>query len=305
VDIRAATGTVPIVFIPIGAGRPFLTTGSKVTLKLSGLDIRVRYVTSPGNAPAVPPPLIEAGGPVSIHRCAFQVVDGPTPEGSLALAVDSKELTVEGCWFEGFDKAIAVQSYPGMVTQIRETMIVPARPAAGAPPGNDHRGWGIEVHLAPSGHSKDAPRRLVLDHCTFEGAGFLELDRGKLKSSLDVEVKHCAVRAEALLAWNPENPGDRLAAQFPWHGEGNRYAILGKSWIVRSSRVNTPALTAGVTDLESWSRLAVAERDPIRTELRYRTNPDLRADPLRPEDFAFDAPNPPGADPAQVGPLGW
>src|SRR5262249_40475445 len=71
VDIRAAPETVPIVIIPIGASRSFLTTGSKVNLKLSGLDIRVRYVTSPGNAPAVPTPLIEAGGPVSIRRCAF------------------------------------------------------------------------------------------------------------------------------------------------------------------------------------------------------------------------------------------
>ncbi len=42
-DIRAAPGVVPVLEIQMGGGKPFLPTGSSVTLSLSGLEIRIRY----------------------------------------------------------------------------------------------------------------------------------------------------------------------------------------------------------------------------------------------------------------------
>jgi hypothetical protein len=300
VDIRAAPGIVPpVIEIQMGAGGPFLGTKSTASLSLSGLEIRVRYPPNPAGANPAPPPLIDAGGPVTIRRCAFQVVgDPPPPNGCLALAVNGREVNVDGCWFEGFDTAIDVQSYAATVAQIRQTMIVP-RPRV-----TERRGWAVELHLAPGGGKPSVARRLVLERCTFEGAGFLGLDPAEVQSSLEIEVKHCAVRAEWLLAWKPLKPEDRFengfAKQFHWHGEGNQFEIRGRSWIVLSKE-GTPALSAGVTDLDSWSKFAVRESDPIRTALIYRTDPAARSDPLLPKDFAIISPNPPGADPKQVG----
>ncbi len=105
------------------------------------------------------------------------------------------------------------------------------------------------------------------------------------------------------MAWNPSKPEDVFATQFHWQGERNRFAILGNSWIELSEK-DGPALTTEVTDLDSWSKFAVHEHDPIRTELRYRNNPEARTQSLQPGDFAFDSPDPPGADSDQVGPWG-
>ena len=235
----------------------------------------------------------------------LRVFGSPPVNGCLALAVNGFTLKVDRCWFEGFDTAINILSFEGTVARIRQTMIVPRVMAAGpAAPVADRRGWGVGLHLAAGGGVPRVSRRLVLDHCTFEGAGFLELVPEGLHSSLEVEVKQCAVQAEELLAWNPSKPDDRFPNQFHWQGEGNRFEILGRFWIVHSSRVPTPVTSADVTDLESWSKFAVREREPIRSVLRYRTDQAARADPLKPQDFALDSPNPPGADPEQVGPWG-
>jgi hypothetical protein len=303
--IRAAPGIVPVLEIELSADKPFLATGSAVRLVLSGLEIRIRHHASAGGPPPVLPPVLKLAGPAQIERCAFRVSGGPRLVNSCALAVDGSDLVVNRCWFQGCNKAVTILAYNRTVASIRQTMIVPdSNASASQSPAPDLLGWGVEVRLTPGGTASQ--RRLILDHCTVEGAGLLDLPDGSVQSPIHMEVTHCAVRADALLAWNPAHPQDRLATKVKWQGQSNLFEILGPAWIVRSS--NAAALTPSnaVTDLASWSQAVGPENEPIRTKLRYRTDPAERSGPLKPEDFAIDASDAVsatvGADPGQVGP---
>ncbi len=164
------------------------------------------------------------------------------------------------------------------------------------PPAAEWYGWGVQVQLVPGGKGQ---RRLVLEDCTFEGAGLLNLVPGTVPLPLDVVVKRCAVRARAILAY----PLELHTAQLHWQGEGNYLEILENSWTVLSTHLDTPALSTSVIDRESWSKVE-SEKNPIRTKIIYRPPPTSR--PSRPQDFAIEAPDSPdtkvGADPEKVGP---
>ena len=154
-----------------------------------------------------------------------------------------------------------------------------------------------------SGGPAGSARKLILDHCTFAGSGFLQLAGFSPQYPLRVEPTGCAVQAEALVAWEParrELPLDRRSVQ--WSGQGNHLDITTPSWIVMSAAM-TPALTKGITDLESWSKVA-DEVAPIRGSIRFATSPASRPAVPQPGDFAIDGTGPlkAGADPAQVGP---
>ncbi|MGP0065900.1 MAG: serine/threonine protein kinase [Isosphaeraceae bacterium] len=297
-DIRGAPGVVPVLEIEMSPGKPFLATGSSVPLSLTGLEIRVHYPndTNPSST-TVAKPVIHATGPVHIQRCAFVVVgDPPRPDGSRAVTVEGKDLNIEGSWFQGFDKAIQINAYNGSF-RIRQTMIVSGPPAAPASStAAEWYGWGMEVHLEAGGIGH---RQLVLEDCTFEGAGLLDLIPGTLP--LDAVVKRCTVRARAILACPQEH-----LAQLRWKGEGNLLDIQEKCWIVLTSGTGTPALSTSVIDLASWTKVATSETDPIRAKLIFRTIPTSRSYPSRPGDFAIDTTDSPGtkvgADPDQVGP---
>jgi hypothetical protein len=246
-----------------------------------------------------------AHGKTEIDRCALKVAAGPRLKSSRALVFDGGELDVGHCWFQGFDKAIEVSALGGTVARIQQTMIVPA---AGLAPSlaqsPEMHGWGVKVQLAPGGGPQ---RHLILEHCTVEGAGLLDLaSSSPALTPLRVEVQHCALRAEALLAWKPNKPGDPLMAQIQWLGKGNQYDVLGRSWIVLSASQGTPAFSITVTDLESWLRVASNESDPIRAKLRFRIDSRARSGPLEPPDFEIEASGSPqtkpGADPEEVGP---
>jgi serine/threonine-protein kinase len=303
--IRAAPGVEPVLEVELSGARPFLTTGSGVSLILSGLTIVVRY-PQPGLTPSpAPPPLIMAAGTVTLDHCAFQVVGSPCLKDSRALVVDGNDLTVEGCWFQGFDRAIKVIAYDGTEAKIQQTMIVAApggiQPRATAP---GLHGWGVEVQLVGGDPKKVAQRRLVLEHCTVEGAGLLDLFSDLVQSPFQVEVKHCAVLADALLSCSPGRP---TTAQVHWLGEDNQYNIRGPDWIVRSGSPGTPAPSTSVTDLESWRAVAL-ERNPILAKIEYLTDPAARSNPPQPQEFAIEVPGllatKSGADPNQVGPWG-
>jgi hypothetical protein len=303
--VRAAPGIVPVLEIEVTAGKPFLATGSAVHLILSGLELRVHYPMTMGGPPVHLPPVLKVAGSTQVERCAFQVVGGPRNINSVALIVDGSDLNVDRCWFQGFDKAIKVLAYNRTFALIRQTMIVPnSRPTETPAPVAESRGWGLEVQLRQGG--KGSQRQLVLEDCTIEGAGLLDLASGSVDFPLQAEVKRCAVRAEALLAWKPANPEDRLAAHVQWHGEGNHLEILGHSWIVLSASEGTSALSTAVTDVESWCKAVVREIAPIRTKLKHRIDSTQLSNELRPQDFAIVAPDSSlvkvGADPNQVGP---
>ncbi len=298
IEIRAAPGVVPVLEIGMEPGKHFLTTGSSISLYLTGLDIRVNYKDSGGAAGATP--VIQAAGPVHLDRCAFRVLNGARPEGCSAVSLEGKELTVDGCWFQGFDRAIRIHAYHGTYA-IRQTMVVSGSPVGPMPsPAPDWYGWGVEVRL-----EQGVGRRLLeLEDCTFEGAGLLDLIPATVPLPLDVVVKRSAVRARAILAF----PQELQAARLNWQGQGNHLEILEKGWIVLSSRMGTPALSSSVIDPESWSKVVgVVETGAIRDRVNYRATPNSRR-LAQPRDFAIDVPDAPGtklgADSEQVGPWG-
>ncbi|HZW29112.1 MAG TPA: hypothetical protein VFF52_00290, partial [Isosphaeraceae bacterium] len=302
--IRAARGCTPVLDIELNGSRPLVTTGSNVSVELSGLTILVRYPRSgAGSAPAPPPVIRSAGKRTKIERCAFAVAGRAGCHDSCAIVADGGSLLVNRCWLQGFDRAIEVSAYLGALARIHQTMIVPA-PARPLTMG----GWSVTVKaLGSGGAGTRTPQRLILDHCTVEAAGLLDLAGGPSPPDLEVEVKHCAIRTAALVAWK-RNP--LATGQVRWFGEGNQYDIRGRAWIVPAAGSGPVTATSptDVTDLESWSKVAARESQPIRTTLVYRTDPAARADPLRPRDFAIadlgSASTAVGADPDQVGPWG-
>lgn len=310
-DLRARPGTQPVLEVQIGSSRPFLKSGSAVRLSLTGLTIRVHYPPGQDGTSPVRAPVIHAAGAVKIERCSFEVAGSVRPDGCRAILMEGGNLTVDRCWFQGFDRAIRVQSYSTTVTRIGQTMIVPgpgASASADAGSTPELRGWAIGVDLAPTPAPGPRNRRLVLDHCTIEGAGLLEITGRPGQIPLTAEVGHCAVRVESLLAWKPAQPADPLAADLTWRGVGNQLHVLGRTWVVQSAATMSPALTHAVTDLASWSKFVAGETEAIPTPILYITPARERPDPPRPRDLASDPPPPParpaGADPALVGAAG-
>jgi hypothetical protein len=259
-DIRAAGGTQPVIEVLMDPSHPFLETGSAVELKLTGVTIRGRYEAPAGAMPAAWPALIHAHRSIQVDHCAFEVV-GTRPVGGRALMVDGGNVSVARCRFEGFDEAIRAKVYGGTGIEIRQTMILAERgaaPTASPVP----RGWALGVELVPgSGPSGGSKRHLLLDHCTIEGAGLLDLTSGEGQSSLAADVNYCDMRVDALLAWQPRKREDRLEVDLRWQGLGNRFQIRGGFWVVQSARTMTPASTLDVTDLKSWSRFVVREAE--------------------------------------------
>jgi eukaryotic-like serine/threonine-protein kinase len=305
--IRAAPGIQPVISIELRGSKPLLTTGSGVMLELSGLTIVVRYREPPKAPASLPAPIVTAAGNAKIDRCAFIVSGVARPKGSCALTSNGGKLDVDRCWFQGFDYALEVAAMNGAPARIQQTIIVsvPGTIPARAPLADWH-GWGVKLELgAGSGAVLKNPQpHLILDHCTIEGAGLIDLTSSPAHSPLQVEVMHCAIRTESLLACKHDTPP---STQVQWRGEGNIYDIRGHSWIVHSATEEAPALATGsVTDLETWLSFAPNEHEPIGAKLKFRTDPATRSEPLQPRDFTIEASASsqakPGADPNQVGP---
>jgi eukaryotic-like serine/threonine-protein kinase len=304
-EIRGADGVQPVLEVQMDPNQPFLATGLAVSLSLSRLTIRASYQPSPGAIPPIRPPVIHAAGRVKIDRCAFEVVGTPT-DGCRAVVCEGGSLSINHSWFLGFDEAIRVKAYETTVTEIRQTMIVP-RSGAAPVASSERRGWALAIELSPIEITPAPPKRqLVLEHCTVEGAGFVAVSGSAGASPLRTNVKQCAVRAEALLAWQPPKAGSPLDADLRWEGDGNQFHIQGRSWIVQSAATMNPALSLGATDLASWSKFVSREAQPIRTHILYLPNPHKQADLPRPRDFAIESSDPPadraGANPEVVGP---
>ena len=144
---------------------------------------------------------------------------------------------------------------------------------------------------------------LILEHCTVEKAGLIDLTNNPVASVIEVEVNHCAVKAEALLACKPDIPP---SSQVRWRGVGNQYEILGRVWIVLSASEGTPAFSSAATDLQSWLLFAPEDRNPIQDKLKFLTDVATRAKLAQPSAFKIQtsvAPQiTPGADPELVGP---
>jgi hypothetical protein len=163
-------------------------------------------------------------------------------------------------------------------------------------------GWAARVRRLPGGNT-NIGRSLLREHCTAKGEGLLHLVDFSPQAPLQVDLRHCAVLVDALLAWQTPGPGTpQVAEALAWKGEGNQYDVHGKSWVVLSSE-GTPELAEGPVDLASW-RSRMTERDPLSPPIRFRTPPESLSQSPEPGDFAVIDPEvrPPGADPDRVGP---
>jgi serine/threonine-protein kinase len=299
--LRSAEGHRAVLEVEFKAGKPVLTTGSSLNLLIDGLTILARP-PGPGptaSAPA-PAPLILAAGKVQLRHCTFAVeAQGrPMPAPTQAIVADGGELTVESCWFRGFDTALVVRAVAGTTTRIQQTLADAGEVApAGSPAAKD---WILRVEFMPGGQA-GSPRRLVLDHCTVAGDGFLKLAGFSLGAPIQVEATGCAVQARTLLGWEPATPGASLDARtLQWQGKGNQFDVRGPSWV---EAVGAAGPTGTIGSLERWSQL-VTESEPIAGPIVFPARPASRRDAPEPADFAVSAPGPlkPGADPAQVGP---
>jgi hypothetical protein len=299
--LRAAAGAAPVLKIDMKGGRPFLTTGSDLSLVVEGLTFEAfDSAPSPGS-PA--PPIVHAMGRARFQRCAMR--KSGAGEGRAIVSVGGP-LVVDGCWFEGFGTAIEVQAIAGRPNTVRQTMIVPGRPAAdgagapagGAPAAAVRTGRGVRVEFL-AGAAKNAGREVKVEHCTFAGAGFLDLAGFSEASPITLVVNDCAVKADALIAWESKGAAPLDAKAVHWSGEGNQLDISGASWIV------PPAGSAAgaVADLDAWMKLAT-ERDPVRVAILFPLEPKSGAKWAAPQEYAVKPTGSrrPGADPERVGP---
>jgi serine/threonine protein kinase len=302
--MRAAPGTQPVIEIELKDAQSWLTTGSAVALELSGLTIIVDYrQTTAGSAP---PAVITAAGLVTFERCAFKVAGASSRQGSRAVFSNGGRLNINRCWFEGFDNPVEIAAMINEPARIAQTMIVPTFDLA-HPHGQPQEGygWGVKLQLDAGGvaTTDNLKPHLILEDCTFEGAGLIDVTKSPVAFPLQIEVNHCVVVAKAVLACKPVMS---LSSQVHWRGEGNQYDILGRFWIVLSASEGTPPLSAGVTDLKSWLLFAPGDNKPIPDKLMFVIDPKVSAKPLQPRDFAIQAPAPPlrrpGANPEWVGP---
>ena len=104
-------------------------------------------IQPPGASPA---PVIKSAGPARLSHCTFRVENGSGPAGSARSYSDGGNLTVEDCFFEGFDTALEVHSIGGTTTTLRQTMIVPAgEPACRHRPPHrpDRPAWGLRMEF--------------------------------------------------------------------------------------------------------------------------------------------------------------
>jgi serine/threonine-protein kinase len=288
--IRAAEGARPVLEVELKGPKPFLLTRSDTPLTIVGVTIVSRYSGKPKVVPAV----IEAGGNVTLERCAFSTRD--TVKGSRAVAAAGRDLTVSGCWFEGFDAALDIASFAGSTAAIKQSMMVRGRT------DDQPFGWGIRVWRTPGGNTK-ADRHLVIDHCTVKGKGLLHLVDFSPQAPFRVEINQCAVLADALLAWETPRSDTGLTVEaLKWKGDGNQYDIHGKAWVVLSSD-GTRDLPDSPVDLASW-RSRLPEQDPLHPPIRFQTSPESLSESPQPRDFTIIDQDiqPPGADPHRVGP---
>ncbi len=304
-SLRAAPGFQPVLEVELNGPKPLLTTGSGVKLELSGVTFNVSY---PQKTVPTLPAVVEAAGSAEVDRCAFQVTGGHRPRGSRAILSNGGVVEVNRSWFQGFDEAINVISIAlnRKPARIQQTMIVPSfRQPQNEPSPPDWYGWGVKLQLAHRAGiaKKNSSPHLILDHCTVEQAGLIDLTNGIGTSVLNVDISNCAVRAEALLACKSSSA---FSTQVRWRGRGNQYDILGRDWIVLSAKDGTPPISSGVIDLQSWLLFAPDELNSIKDKLEFLTDPKGLTELAQPYDFKIQAPNAhqarPGADPDLVGP---
>lgn len=304
--LRSARGApAPTLRINLDDQKPFLSTGPGMSLEIENLIIEASGSDADPKAkkPTEPPPIFLAAGEARFDRCAFRTAETSGFAGSRAIRFEGGNLSVDGCWFEGFDAAIEVRAFAGASSVVRRTMFVPGgTPTEAAKAGRPVRtGWGLQMRFHGGGPST-GKRTLQLEHCTFSGEGLIRLDGFSEHFPATLETFACAVRSEALLFWAPEPAGEPPnAASVRWTGRNNQLDVAGTNWIVGPSAESPPS--PEIDDLDAWSELVV-ERESIRAAIQFPFEPQTDDGRLTPAAYAVKPTGKvsPGADPADVGP---
>ncbi len=300
--IQAGAGIKPVLKVEVKGGTPFLATRTDAPLKIEGITIEATYV-EPGNDPA---PIIEAGGAVTLDRCAFRLTTSVAK--SRALAIEGESIQADGCWFENFDRALDVACFSGSKATLRHCMIVKTSPADQVP--------GIaalRLRNMPGGFNKTG-RKLTLDHCTVRNGGFLDFAGFAPDAPITAEIAATAVSSDYLLTWEPGTTADPRTkdagafnpAALKWSGRDNQYDVHSVDGWVRLIATRGAAATPlpdGPKDLNAWSQ-RLAETDTAPPPIKFATDPASLSQSASPSDFAIadSGVRSRGADPKFVGP---
>jgi serine/threonine-protein kinase len=297
--LNAAPKKRPVILVEMAKrSKPVIRTGSSVRLNLLDITFIARYSGDPGPVST----LIETGGgQIQIERCSFRVENPTEPRRLHAISADGGSLTIKNCLFQDFWSAIRFYAFAGSKGMIEQSIIV-SHPKA--------EGWAIELQSRGKA-TVGADRQLRLNHDTIEGLGFLDLTEGE-NAPCSVTVDHCAVRADALLAWkptNPDNPRELPADSLRWNGQNNLYEIHGPNWVWLKPRgERTPAFRVDITSLDEWLKRMTGEESPIRARLDFAKDHNVTPAPgnWQPKDYTIESNlvgvTQTGANPKAVGP---
>jgi len=293
--IKGDDETPTVLKVHLKDNRPFLSLGSTVDLTLEGLTIEVGR-EGEGQSP---PPVIVAAGTVALDRCSLRTTPTAGYPGSVAIRTVGGDLSVDRCWFEGFQVAVEIQSLAGSSHALRRSMFVPGgTPSDAVKEGRPVRsGWAARV-IFQGGGVRGRGRSIHLDHCTVAGEGLLKVSGFGDPSVLTAEVESCVVRGERLIEWDPSPPDANFDPKsLGWKGVGNQLDLVGDSWIAGGSKVPT------IANLDEWAG-RFAEDQAIRSGVQFTMEPVTSDGRLTPQAYALVRPDDsrPGADPQEVGP---
>ncbi len=294
VTIRAAEGTAPVVVVDMVGGKPWLLTLPNASVRLKGLRIVAHY-----QGTAASTPLIEASGPVALERCIFVAAGGG---GSRGVKLEGQKLSVDGCLFAGFDRALDITAFPGLDATVTQSILAHSAETDRAP------GWAIRV--AFGGGRDNKPRKLTLDRVTARGGGLLEVVDFPIASPLTVSLDHVAVQAPALLAWVPRagESAEGWTKGLKWLGKGDLYDVTGSAWVVASASGELPTSNAP-RDLAGWTAAVGSDKDSSARSFKLAASAaEIAADlaAVEPRQFALQGEGAEGvgADVKRVGPVG-
>ena len=298
--IRAAKGPQPVLRVEIKGRKPFLTTRGDSRLKLEGITIEARYIEP--DAKPEPNPVIDAGGSVSLTRCAFRLEGKEVPPSSRAVLTQGGGVTVKGTSFENFGRAFDMIFYAGTTATFTQCLflrtIPPKSPVTVTPSA-------IGARVSTGGTAR-LQRKLQFDRCTVIDQSFLALRDFAPRSTTKIVVNSCAIRASTLMTWGAV----ALPSTQPmdWSGKGNRYDIKGENWIVLAPKdaAESP-MPGGPGSLDAWNKLVGnQEVDSTNAPIKFASDPDNPSERPGPSAFEvleLDPSAPLGADPREVGPL--
>ena len=287
VTIEAAPGTRPLIEVTLNAAAPAIfAVNPTSSLTLRGLHFVIERKLADTNAV---PSVIESAGNLRLDQCTL-VVKGDSRRAR-GIFARGRVLHLSNSFLSGLQTPIEVVSYQDSEVRIEQCMLIGAPESSPGPVTGG--GWATVYRVDTNRVNK--PRRLIFDHCTAVGTGFVRFEGPLDKAALHVEISNCVVAAQALALW----PEVAFPGAMKWDGESNLYGVTGDVLIASGTpSQNAPSLPK---DLQSWSSTAAIRETKTQERIvRFIVQPNGAG--TRPGDYKLIEVDPPlpGADPAQV-----